>query len=88
MKTISNAFADIIDNSAGRFLTVSFITANGTMRVMNCRTGVTKALKGGTCTVDKTRYCIVYDMTAKGYRSINRNTIVGLACEHGRAVAY
>ena len=88
MKTISNAFATIIEASAGRFVTVSFITKSGKLHVCNCRTGVTKALKGGKCTTNLSKYIVVYDMQAQGYRSINRDTIVSISAERQRAVTY
>jgi hypothetical protein len=88
MKTISNAFASLVEASAGRFVTISFITKAGHLKSMNCRTGVTKALKGGKCTTDLSKYIVVYDMQAQGYRSINRNTIVSISAERQRAVTY
>lgn len=43
---ISNAFAELLAASGGKFVTVTFVTKDGSARVMNCRLGVTKALKG------------------------------------------
>lgn len=73
--------SDFIEMSNGKFITVVFRKKDGSTRVMNCRLGVTKHLKGGECTVDRDKYIIVYDMQSKGYRSINRDTIETVTCE-------
>ena len=73
--------ADFIANSNGKFITVSFIKKDGTARVLNGRTGVTKHLKGGISTVDTDQYMVVYDTVAQGYRSVNKDTIVSVTCE-------
>lgn len=76
MLTLSQkALADIVSKSSGKFITVSFYKKNGELRVMNCRLGVTKYLKGGQCTLDKEKFLIVYDMVKKGYRAIDKETI-------------
>lgn len=85
MKTISKAFADLLAESNGKFVTLTFKKKDGTLRVMNCRTGVTKHLRGGACTVDTDKYLIVYDMQAKGYRSINKETIVSISITGSKA---
>ena len=63
-------------NSKGKIFTVTFTKKDGTTRVMNCRLGVTKHLKGGESTLNPNEYITVYDMQNKGYRAINRNTII------------
>ena len=63
-------------NSKGRIFTVTFTKKDGSTRVMNCRLGVTKHLKGGTSTLNPDEYITVYDMQNKGYRAINRSTII------------
>jgi len=88
MKTISNAFANLLATSAGKFVTVTFITKAGTARAMNCRLGVTKALKSGDSTNNAQQYITVYDMQKKAYRNVNRDTIVSIAVEGQRAVMY
>jgi hypothetical protein len=70
-----------IEQSNGKFITVVFVKKDGSKRIMNCRLGVTKHLKGGECTVNRDQYVIVYDMQSKGYRSINRDTIESVTCE-------
>ena len=73
--------ADFIAQSKGKFITVSFIKKDGTARVLNGRTGVTKHLKGGTSTVDHDKYLVVYDTVNTGYRCINKDTIMSVTCE-------
>jgi len=63
-------------NSKGKFFTVTFTKKDGTTRVMNCRLGVTKYLKGGESTLNPNDYITVYDLQSKGYRAINRKTII------------
>jgi hypothetical protein len=63
-------------NSKGKIFTVTFTKKDGTIRVMNCRLGVTKHLKGGESTLNPNEYITVYDMQNKGYRAINRQTII------------
>ena len=68
--------AGMIEKSNGRFFTVCFIKKDGiTERVLNGRLGVTYALKGGECTLDRSKFLIVYDMAAKSYRAVNRESI-------------
>jgi hypothetical protein len=80
MKTlISNTFAAIAANTNGKFFTVTFKKKDGAVRTMNCRTGVTKALKGGKSTIDHDKYLLVYEMASKEYRCINKDTIMHIA---------
>ena len=58
----------------GRFLTVSFIKrGDGSERVMNCRTGVTKGTKGGSIGYkpQEHRLLSVYDVKVRGFRMVN-----------------
>lgn len=70
--------AKVIECSEGRFLTVEFTKKDGSIRTLNGRLGVTKFLKGGECTLDRTKFVIVYDVQAKGYRAVNRETIISV----------
>lgn len=72
--------ADFIAQSKGKFVSVTFIKKDGTARVLNGRTGVTKHLKGGVSTVTD-QYMVVYDTVAQGYRCVNKDTIVSVTCE-------
>jgi hypothetical protein len=71
-------FVDRILNSNGKIFSVEFIKKDGSRRLMNCRLGVTKHLKGGSSTLDPNQYITVYDMQSKGYRAINVDTIIDL----------
>jgi hypothetical protein len=68
----------IIRATAGKFFTVSFVKKDGSLRVMNCRLGVKKHLKGGVSNLDASQYLTVYDMQAEGYRAVNLATIVSV----------
>ena len=58
--------------SNGKIFSAGFTKKDGSFRVMNCRRGVVKHLKGGTLKFDpqEKQLIPVYDMNAKGYRSI------------------
>ena len=69
--------AAMIEASNGRFFTVCFKKKkDGSERTLNGRLGVTYALKGGQCTLDRSKFIIVYDMQAKSYRAVNRESIL------------
>lgn len=72
MEKITVAKAEeLIKKSNGKFITVSFIKrTNSELRVMNCRVGVKKNLKG-TGRKPKAGLVRVFDMTKKEYRNIN-----------------
>ena len=78
---------ELIERSNGKFITVAFRKKDGTLRIMNCRLGVTKHLKGGECTLDRDQFIIVYDMQFKGYRAINRDTIESVTID-GQTLTY
>ena len=66
-----------------KIFTAKFIKKNGEERVMNCRLGVTKHLKGGTMKHDPSslNHLVVFDMQKKEYRTINVDTLVELKFE-------
>ena len=68
----------VIECSEGRFFTVEFVKKDGSTRILNGRLGVEKYLKGGDCTIDRTKFVIVYDVQSKGYRAVNRDTILSV----------
>ena len=70
-----NMLDDVIKNSNGKFLSVTFIKKDGTERTLTGRLGVKKHLRGGVSTLNPETYITLYDMTAKGYRAVNRATI-------------
>jgi hypothetical protein len=83
----SKVFASMIEQSNGKMVTVTFIKQDGTTRVLNGRLGVKKYLKGGKLSTNTDDYINIYDVQNKGYRSINRNTIVALRMQGIEAVA-
>jgi len=75
---MSNYLEAQIADSKGKFITVTFTKNDGTIRTMNCRTGVTSKLSGGKSTVDHNKYLVVYDIKNNGYRCINRQSILSV----------
>ena len=65
-------------NTNGKFVTVTFTKKDGSIRIMNCRLGVTKHLKGGSSTLDPAKYITVYDLQSKGYRAIAKDQILSI----------
>lgn len=76
--TEAKDFIDALPN--GSFFSVVFMKADGTLRRMVCKTGVTAHLKGGEATYQgkdgKSGNIGVYDTEAKGYRCFNQARIV------------
>ena len=75
---MENNLADKILGSKGKIITVEFIKKDGSLRIMNCRLGVTKHLKGGTSTLNPDKFITVYDLKSKGYRAIAKNSIINV----------
>ena len=73
--------ADFITQSRGKFVTVNFIKKDGTARTLNGRIGVIKHLRGGTSTIDHSKYLVLFDMHSAGYRCVNKDTIMSVTCE-------
>jgi len=69
---------DIISLNENKFLTVTFVKKDNTIRTINGRLNVTKYLKGGTSTLDKNKFLILYSLKDKGYRAINKETIINI----------
>lgn len=67
-----------IYDSKGRFLSVEFIKKDGSIRKIHGRLGVKKYLAGGSCKLDKNKFIIFYDLHAKGYRAINKASILSV----------
>lgn len=68
-----------IDSTNGKLFSVEFIKANGKRRKMVCRTGVKRYLKGGKSTTSHCPHLVtVYDVQAKGYRSVNLDTVLNV----------
>ena len=71
-------FVERILNSNGKIFSVEFVKKDGSIRLMNCRLGVTKYLKGGSSTLDPAKFITVYDLQSKGYRAINKDAIINV----------
>lgn len=74
----NNNFVSRILNSNGKIFSVEFVKKDGSRRLMNCRLGVTKHLKGGSSTLDPNKFITVYDLQSEGYRAINVDTILNV----------
>ena len=75
--------ANIIEQTAGKFFSVDFIKrSDGGQRHMIARTGVHSHLRGGELSFDPAAHnlVIVYDVVARGYRSIPLDGIQRVAC--------
>jgi hypothetical protein len=83
----SKALASLIDQSNGKMITVSFVKKDGSSRILNGRLGVKKYIKGSSLNKNSNEYITVYDVQNKGYRSVNRDTIVAVRCNGIEAVA-
>ncbi len=83
----SKVLAGIIEQSNGRFVSVSFVKKDGTVRNLVGRLGVTSHLKGGKKTVPEDKYITIFDTQKGAYRSINRDTILSVRSAGVEAVA-
>lgn len=93
-KTINTAWVNKlqneIDNTKGQFFSAKFIKRDGSTRVMLCRNGVRKGLKGGTLKYNPRERgnAVVWDVNKSAYRTIplarvtklkiNKKTIIKL----------
>ena len=63
----------------GRMFGATFFKKDGSVRKMNCRTGVAKYIKGGGKPLYSYDNLVrVYDIKKKGYRTINIDTLWSL----------
>lgn len=62
--------------NSNKFVTITFSKKDGTLRRINGRFGVKKYLKGGKATLDRSKFMIIYSVQDRGYRAINRDSIV------------
>lgn len=74
------SISDFIAASAGKFVTVTFVRKDGTIRKLNGRTGVTKYLKYGPYVADTGSSFCVFDVVNKGYRTVRKDAIKGITC--------
>jgi hypothetical protein len=81
----------IINETCGKFFTVKFHKVDGSVRKMNCRTGVHKFLKGGELSyrpADKPNLRIVFDVKASDYRTINLDKVFYIKTGRRAAITY
>jgi len=71
MKTIKQK----IQEQGGKFFSVEFTKKDGTTRVMLCKVGVTKYLRGGKRTVGDD-FQVVFDMQKMLYRCFRYDSVV------------
>ena len=75
-----NILIKLIELLKGQFFTVEFIKKDGTLRKMNCRTGVKKYLSNNGKKIQITSpidngILRVFDLQKNEYRSINLDTV-------------
>jgi len=77
IKITRNQAKNIIHLTNGKFFTAKFTKKDGSTRIMNCRLGVKKYLKGGSLRFNPSDYNLipVFCFEKKSYRMININTI-------------
>ena len=71
---------EIINNTAGKFFTVTFIKKDGTIRTMTARTGVRKGVTGTGLKFNPSErnLKVVWSCDAETFRMININTILSI----------
>lgn len=78
MTTSSRTLSSLISAAGGTFFAVTFIKRDGTVRVMNCRSGVRKNTIGVLSRLNPEQYFTVYDVQRKGFRAVNKDTILSV----------
>ena len=77
---MENLFQSVLDSTRGRFFGVTFVKADGTLRNMTCRTGVSKHTSGRGLKYNARERgnVIVWDTSVKGYRTIKLDRLISL----------
>lgn len=72
---------------SGRFFSVLFVKADGTVRKMNCRGGVRKFLKNADAAPRKApeNVFVVFDVKAMSYRSVPMERILAIRADKAEA---
>ena len=70
----------LMSASKGTIFTVTYLKKDGSTRVLNGRSGVTKDVNGNGLRYDPAKKGLVpiYDLKAKGHRMVNLNTVKSL----------
>ncbi len=86
MNTMMNYWLSSAKDS-GRFFSVLFIKADGSIRSMNCRGGVRKFLKNADAAPRTTPegVFVVFDVKAMAYRSIPMDRILSIRADGAEA---
>lgn len=72
---------ELIGRTKGRIFSATYNKKNGETRIIVCRTGVKKGVKGtGTWMYDRTKYVKVYDMHRQGFRTLILDQIDEIKC--------
>jgi len=83
--------ADAIHRNGGRVFSATFIKKDGSVRKMNCRTGVAKYIsgKGNGMSYDPKARGLqpVYDLQAEAYRMINLRSLIELKLQ-GKKITF
>jgi hypothetical protein len=70
-----------INEASNKFITVTFVKKDGAVRKINGRMNVKKYLQGGSTTVDRDKFLILYSVQDKGYRAVNKDSILSVAID-------
>jgi WYL_2, Sm-like SH3 beta-barrel fold len=71
----------LLQRTEGKFVGITFVKKDGTIRNLNGRFGVKKYVKHESNTLPtaaQQNYFTVYDVKARGYRAVNRETILSV----------
>ena len=68
---------DVLNSANGTFIAVTFVKKDGTVRVLNGRTGVKKYVVGGG-KPSPDNIVKIFDVKAKGYRSFDVSRVTSV----------
>ena len=77
---MTNLFQSVVQSTRGRFFGVTFVKADGSLRNMTCRIGVSKHVSGRGLKYNPTDRgnVIVWDTSVKSYRTIKLDRLISL----------
>jgi hypothetical protein len=70
-----------INEASNKFMTVTFMKKDNTVRTINGRLNVKKYLRGGRATVDTDKFLVLYSVADQGYRAVNKDSILSVAVD-------
>lgn len=70
-----------INEASNKFMTVTFMKKDKTVRTINGRLNVKKYLRGGKATVDTDKFLVLYSIADQGYRAVNKDSILSIAVD-------